>query len=228
MPPGVVLRVAQISDLHLGLIVREGYLRKVVAILEREKPDILVSTGDLVDGEMNRLDGLSQLLAEVRPPLGKFAVTGNHEYYAGLPQALEFTRNCGFRILRGEAVDLGDGLVVAGVDDVQGWRFGTAEGPTAEALLGTLPRDRFVLFLNHRPVVEDASAPAIALQLSGHTHRGQIFPFHVAVALANRYPSGLASIPGGGKLYTSRGTGTWGPPMRVFSPPEVTLFEIRN
>lgn len=228
VPPGVTLRVAMISDLHLGLLVREPYLRKVAAILEREKPDLLVSTGDLVDGEMNHLDGASRLLDSIRPPLGKFAVVGNHEFYAGLPQALGFTTRAGFRVLRGEAVDVGEWLTVAGVDDIQGRRFGSAAGPSAEELLSSLPPGRFVLFLNHRPLVAEETAEKIGLQLSGHTHGGQIFPFDLAVALAHPHPMGLVDLPAGGRLYTSRGTGTWGPPMRVFSPPEVTLFEISN
>lgn len=226
LPAGSVVRIAQISDLHLGLLVRERYLGRVVDLLVREKPDLLVSTGDLVDGEMNHLDGLSERLAAVRPPLGKFAVVGNHEVYAGLDQALDFTRRCGFAVLRGETADVGDLLVVAGVDDEHAARFAGGRGKGEGQLLEGLAQDRFVLFLKHRPPIKEAPARRFDLQLSGHTHGGQIFPFSIPVNLAYHYPAGLAPLPGGGSLYTSRGTGTWGPPMRVLNPPEITLIEV--
>jgi uncharacterized protein len=227
MPPGTRLVIAQISDVHLGLLVRDRYLSKVVAILEREKPDLIVSTGDLVDGDMNSLDGLWEKLAVLHPRLGKYAVTGNHEYYAGLEQALGFTRRCGFTVLRGESALAGERLALAGVDDIQGRYFKQVAGLPEGELLAALPRDRFILLMKHRPLVDDGSEGAFDLQLSGHTHKGQIFPFNLLVALVNRYPSGLVALRGGGELYTSRGTGTWGPPMRVFSPPEVTIIELK-
>lgn len=228
IPPGTVIRVAQISDLHLGLLIRGRYLGKVMDTLRRENPDILLSTGDLVDGDMNHLEGLSERLAAFNPPLGKYAVTGNHEYYAGLDQALDFTRSCGFSVLRGETASPLPHLILAGVDDVQGKAFHQAAGVPEAELLAGIPRGAFVLFLKHRPVLERDSQTLYDLQVSGHTHKGQIFPFSLLVELAYRYPSGLVALATGNSLYTSRGTGTWGPPMRVLSPPEVTIFELRN
>jgi len=222
------LRICQISDVHLGPIVRGGRLARMLDVVRRENPDLLVSTGDLVDGPLARLPGLLAQLRDIRPALGKYAVTGNHEFYAGLEEALAFTRDAGFDVLRGEVRDPGGALVLAGVDDPAGRGFslkGRADGE--RELLSGLSRDRFVLLLKHRPVVEEESLGLFDLQLSGHTHRGQIFPFNHIVDLYFPKSSGLHDL-GHSHLYVSRGSGTWGPPIRFLAPPEVTVIEIVN
>jgi len=222
------LRIAQISDVHLGLIVRHGRTRAIADAIRRENPDLLVSTGDLVDGEINHLEGLAEILREIDPPLGKYAVTGNHEYYAGLGQALAFTRSAGFTVLRGESVTLGNGMRIAGVDDPAGAAFGANNPRSEAAALGEAPSPAFTLFLKHRPWLSGTSRGLFDLQLSGHTHAGQLFPFRLLVRITYPLLSGLRPLAGGGFLYTSRGTGTWGPPMRFLSPPEVTIFDIEG
>lgn len=222
------LRIAQISDVHLGLIVRDGRARAIADAVRREKPDILVSTGDLVDGEINHLEGLAEILREIDPPLGKYAVTGNHEFYAGIGQAIAFTRRAGFTVLRGESVTLGNGVRIAGVDDPAAGAFGADTRRSEEAALGKAPSPAFTLFLKHRPWLSGDSRGLFDLQLSGHTHAGQIFPFRLLVRITYPLLSGLRPLAGGGFLYTSRGTGTWGPPMRFLSPPEVTIFDIEG
>jgi len=213
------LRIVQISDLHLGLLLREGALERVVTAVAELEPDVIVATGDIVDAEINHLDGLSQRFASLQPPLGKYAVTGNHEYYAGLKPALDFLGRSGFTVLRNSARSPRPGLVLAGVDDPVGG------GGDEQALLPPAPRD-FTVLLKHRPLVADGSLGRFDLQLSGHAHRGQIFPFNLLTGLTFPMQDGLYRLGGGSWLYTSRGTGTWGPPMRLFSPPEITLFEI--
>ncbi len=222
------LRIAQISDVHLGLIVRHRKARAIADAVRRENPDLLVSTGDFVDGEINHLDGLAEIFAEIDPPLGKYAVTGNHEFYAGLGQALAFTRRAGFTVLRGESVDLGNGVRIAGVDDPAGGGAGADTRRSEAASLGKAPSPDFTVLLKHRPWLSGASRGFFDLQLSGHTHAGQIFPFRLLVRITYPLLSGLRPLAGGGFLYTSRGTGTWGPPMRFLSPPEVTIFEIEG
>ena len=216
------LRIVQVSDLHLGLLHREAALAPVVARVKELEPDVLVATGDVVDAQINHLDGLSALWREVDPPLGKFAVTGNHEVYAGLGPSLDFLARSGFTVLRNEGRDLGGGVSLVGVDDDH------APSPPADeaALLREHSRGLFTVLLKHRPAVAPDAVGLFDLQLSGHTHLGQIFPFRFLTGL--RYPmqDGLYEISGGGRLYTSRGTGTWGPPMRVLAPPELTVFEI--
>ena len=220
------IRIAQISDLHLGLMVREARLARVAHVVREAQPDLLVSTGDFVDGHLDGAAGMLALLREMRPRLGKFAVTGNHEYYVGLDQALRFTRDAGFTVLRGEAVALNGLLAIAGVDDPAGNRTGQKQPASEAALLRPLPRNRFVLLLKHQPRIAPESAGLFDLQLSGHVHGGQIFPFIFLSRLVYPIPTGLTRLPGGGSIYVSRGTGTWGPPLRVLAPPEVTIIDL--
>jgi predicted MPP superfamily phosphohydrolase len=227
LPTGVDrLRIVQISDVHVGLIVREERLRRMVAAIGQAAPDLLVSTGDLVDGHVADFHDLSGMFRDLTPRLGKYAITGNHEYYAGLEQAVTFTRQAGFHLLRGEAIDVAGMLTVAGIDDPAGKRFPGHRQQDEAALLAPLDRQRFVLYLKHRPVVSPQSAGRFDLQLSGHVHKGQIFPFNLLTWLNFPVRAGLTPLPTGGAIYVSRGTGTWGPPLRVFAPPEVTIIDL--
>ena len=220
------ITIAQISDIHLGLIVRHGRLKRILSEVARAKPDIVVSTGDLVDGQIDNLRGLAELLRGVNTPYGKFAVTGNHEFYAGLDQALQFTEDAGFRVLRGEALTIGGLLNIAGIDDPTGKRFGISRGSSEKSLLPKIDHERFTILLKHQPVVDDSAGGFVDLQLSGHTHGGQIFPFNFLVGLFFPAGSGLTRLEHGSYLYVSRGSGTWGPPIRFLSPPEVTIIEL--
>jgi len=220
------LTIAQISDVHLGLIVREGRLKRILREVKRAKPDIVVSTGDLVDGQIGNLVGLAEALKAINPQYGKFAITGNHEFYAGLDQALHFTERAGFTVLRGEAVTVAGIITVAGVDHPTGKAFGRFGGAPERTLMSGLPRERFTLLLKHMPVVEENAPGLFDLQLSGHTHKGQIFPFNLITRLLFPTDAGLVHLPNNSHLYVSRGSGTWGPPIRFLSPPEVTVIEL--
>ena len=222
------IRIAQISDLHIGLIITEGRVKKVLDVINKEQPDMLVSTGDLVDGQAPALDGISGLFKDIKPRLGKYAVTGNHEYFAGLDHALEFTGKAGFVVLRGAGATVSGVINIAGVDDMRGSSFDDYRGEDERSLLKGLPEDRFTQLLKHRPVIDERSVGLFDLQLSGHTHGGQIFPFGLAVRYFFPHMRGLAEPAEGSRLYTNRGTGTWGPPFRFLSPPEVTIFEISH
>lgn len=226
LPAGIDrFRIVQISDVHLGLIVRCSRMSRILDIVKTEQPDVFVSTGDLVDAEINHLPGLRELLREINPPYGKFAVTGNHEYYAGIQESLAFTRESGFTILQGAAVHNGV-ITIAGVDDETGAQTGLGRPTSVKALLSKAAREGFVLLLKHRPKIEKGTEGLFDLQLSGHTHRGQIFPFRYASALSYPYNAGRFDIGKGSVLYVSRGTGTWGPPVRFLSPPEVTVIDL--
>lgn len=227
------VRLVQISDVHIGLLFRESRLEGIRAAIRAACPDILVSTGDLVDGRLSREDVISRqnrladMLASVTAPGGKFAVTGNHEFYAGLNQALAFTRTAGFTVLRNQAVPLPNGITISGVDDPAGRRVGVPPTPLSEqALLGSVPGDRFRLLLKHRPAVPAASDGLFDLQLSGHVHKGQIFPFYLLVRLLYPIPCGTTTTPKNSLIHVSRGSGTWGPPLRLLAPPEVTVIDI--
>ncbi len=217
------LRIAQISDLHLGLLHRGEVLAPVLTELQRLQPDLLVATGDIVDGQMDHLMPLSESLRRFEPPLGKYAVTGNHEHYAGLDHALDFLEQCGFILLRNEGVSPAGQLTLVGMDDPEGGPL-----PDEARILADNAQGLFTLLLKHRPVVEESSVGLFDLQLSGHAHRGQIFPFNLLTAIPYPLQNGLYELPGGGWLYTNRGTGSWGPPMRILAPPEISLFVIRQ
>ena len=220
------IRIAQISDVHLGLLIRESRLARILEKVKAASPDIFVSTGDLVDGQTDNLNGVGELLREIRAPLGKFAVTGNHEFYAGLGRSLEFMKRAGFHVLRGEATTVAGLITIAGVDDpvVRGYG-GSAGVPEKELLLG-LPRDKFTLLLKHRQDVEKGSPGLFDLQLSGHAHKGQIFPFSLIHHFVFPYIAGPYELSSGSFLYVSRGSGTWGPPIRFLAPPEVTVIDL--
>jgi hypothetical protein len=229
LPPSLPrIRIAQISDVHLGLMVRHRKAAAIAELVRNAEPDLFVATGDLVDGRINHLDGLSEIFREIRAPLGKYAVTGNHEFFAGIGQSLEFTRRAGFTVLRGEAVTAGNVLRIVGVDDPAARAFGPVPGRSEEELMGNGPSPLFTLLLKHRPSLSPAARNAADLQLSGHTHNGQIFPFRLVVRLWYPLLSGLYESKNGAALYTSRGTGTWGPPMRFLSSPEVTIIDIEH
>ncbi len=220
------IRIAQISDLHLGLIERDGRLSQVLDLLEREKPDLILATGDLVDGSAHHMEHLTDMLAAHRPPLGKFAILGNHEWYVGMKNSIGFLEASGFTVLRGETLAVGP-LLLAGVDDPAGLRRDPELVHVEHEALPAADVERpFTILLKHRPWVEESSQGRFDLQLSGHTHNGQIFPFNWIVRTQYRYLRGLYELNDGARLYVSRGTGTWGPRLRLGSPPELTIFTL--
>ncbi len=227
LPPEVGrLRIVQITDVHLGMLMGPRRFGRILDQVRALQPDLLLSTGDLVDGRARHLDGLAPLIEAYRPRLGKYAVTGNHEYIVGIERAVDFHERAGLTLLRGSVVEPVRGLVLAGVDDIAAPRFGQP-GTLDEgvALAGTAP-DAFVILLKHQPVLREAARGRFDLQLSGHVHGGQIFPFGLLVRLVYPVRTGLNPLADGAALYVSRGTGTWGPPMRLLAPPEITLIEL--
>ncbi len=219
-----MIRIVQISDVHLGLIVREERLNRILAVVKKAGPDMLVSTGDLVDGQISKRNGLAAMLREINPRYGKFAVTGNHEFYAGIEQSLIFSQEAGFTILRGSASS--GPITVAGVDDPTAKAFGLSTAISEKTLLQTLTGNSFILLLKHRPLVDKSSDGLFDLQISGHVHKGQIFPFSILTKIYYPVYAGYKKLPGRAHLYVSRGSGTWGPPIRFLAPPEVTIIEL--
>jgi len=217
-------RIVQVSDVHLGLIVREKRLQRILEKVRGAEPDLLVSTGDLVDGQLNDLSGVGKMLEQVNPPFGKLAVTGNHEFYAGIDQSLAFTEKAGFMMLRNETINV-NGVAFVGVDDRTAERFGESGRVGEPELLRRQPRRTFTVLLKHRPEIDPKSVGLFDIQLSGHIHRGQIFPFTLLTRLASGYLGGMNMLEYG-YLYISNGSGTWGPPIRFLAPPEVTVIGL--
>ena len=222
------IRLVQISDVHLGLIVRERRLAAITRQIQRARPDILVSTGDMVDASFYRLQGEIDQFNTIEPPLGKFAALGNHEHYSGLGRSVLFLRDCGFQVLRNESAEPSPAVRIVALDDPAG-ALGAAKLRAEEERLlsnGSEAHRPFTILLKHRPVIDPKSPGRFDLQLSGHVHGGQILPFGLFVRLQYPIATGLHALAEKCHLYISKGTGTWGPPMRVAAPPEVTLFII--
>ena len=219
-------RIVQISDLHIGMIVRDGRLKRFLAAVEAAAPDVLVSTGDLVDSQLDNLYEALARLKNVPVKYGKFAVTGNHEFFAGVTRAVEFTEKAGFTVLRGEGVNVAGIVNIAGVDDPAVTGRGEGKQMREAEILSSLPPGVFTVLLKHQPVADPDAEEKFDLQLSGHTHRGQIFPFNMVTNFVYYYHSGDFYLPDGARLHVSRGTGTWGPPVRLLAPPEITVIDL--
>ena len=215
------LRVAVLTDTHFGPIDRARWSARVVEVVNGLRPDLVVHLGDLADGPVARRAPQVAPLGDVRAPEGRYYVPGNHEHYGGAAQWVEHMRGLGWQPLVNEHRTIGDGLVLAGVDDP------TGAPDLAAALAGADPATP-VLLLAHQPSqVTAAAAAGVALQLSGHTHGGQIWPFHLLVRTNQPVLAGLSRHGARTQLYVSRGTGFWGPPLRVFAPSEITLLTLR-
>jgi len=219
------LKIVQISDVHLGLIIKKSSLEKITAEIRKINPDILVSTGDIVDGQINHLGELIDPLKTINPPYGKFAVTGNHEFYAGIETSLDFMKKAGFDVLRGRSVLAGGIINIAGVDDIVRIPHNHVE-ISENALLSGVQKGLFTILLKHKPVIDPAAIDLFDLQLSGHTHKGQIFPFNFITKLFFPMQNGYFKLSNVSSLYVNRGLGTWGPPIRFLAPPEITVIEL--
>ena len=217
--------IAQISDLHLGVMLGGEFLDRVIAKLRELKPDILVATGDIVDGQGDDLNELARHFLTIKPPHGAYAVIGNHEVYAGLEDSIDFLHTAGFNVLRGESAAAG-GIILEGVDDPSAEAAGLGISADTKKLPASITNGDFVVLLKHQPVVD--KDPPFDLQLSGHIHGGQIFPFGLFTWLAYGVNTGLTQLADGRRLYVSRGTGTWGPPIRFMAAPEITLITIES
>jgi len=216
----------QITDVHVGPTIGKDFIEEIVRTANAENADCVVITGDLVDGSVAELGPLVAPLKNLQAKDGVYFVTGNHEYYSGADEWLAFLPTLGIRVLRNERVSLREGLDLAGVDDHSARGFGRGHGTDLEKALGDRDVSRALVLLAHQPkTILDAIDYAIDLQLSGHTHGGQIWPWGYAVRLDQPHVAGL-SRHGGAHIYVSRGTGYWGPPMRIGAPAEITRIEL--
>ncbi|MFJ7988527.1 metallophosphoesterase [Streptomyces sp. NPDC096351] len=226
-------RVALITDTHYGPLDRARWSARVCETVNGLEADVVCHTGDIADGTAARRRAQAAPLGTVRATWGRVYVTGNHEYYSEAQGWVDLMDELGWEPLRNRHLLLergGDTLVVAGVDDVTAEASGLAghRAHLAGALDGADP-DLPVLLLAHQPkFIDRAAAHGVDLQLSGHTHGGQIWPFHYLVGLDQPALAGLSRHGTRTLLYTSRGTGFWGPPFRVFAPSEITLLVLRS
>ncbi|WP_344413285.1 metallophosphoesterase [Pseudonocardia ailaonensis] len=224
-------RVVVLTDTHFGPLDRTRWSERVAAVVRGLEPDLLVHAGDIADGDVARRGGQARPMVELTAPLGRFSIVGNHEHFSGAEQWVAHLRDLGWQVLVNAHAVVergGDELVVAGVDDPAGRGRPLSGGPDLDAALTGAAPDLPVLLLAHQPSqVGAAVAAGVDLQVSGHTHGGQIWPFHLIVRLEQRALAGLSRRGERTQLYTSRGTGFWGPPLRVFAPSEITVLVLR-
>ncbi|GAA1933808.1 metallophosphoesterase [Streptomyces durmitorensis] len=218
-------RIAVVSDIHLGPILGRGFTQRVVDTINGTQPDLIAVVGDLVDGSVEDLGPAAAPLAQLRARHGTYFVTGNHEYFSGAEQWVDHVRELGLRPLENARTEL-PGFDLAGVDDVAGESEG--HGPDFAKALGDRDRSRASVLLAHQPVViHDAVKHGVDLQLSGHTHGGQLWPGNFIADLANPTLAGLERY-GDTQLYVTRGAGAWGPPVRVGAPSDITVVELAS
>lgn len=222
--------IVQISDIHVGPTIKGGYLDAIVDAVNALKPDMIALTGDLVDGSVQRLARHTAPLARLASRHGAYFVTGNHEYYSNAHAWIAEVRRLGLHVLMNEHVVIRHHdatLVVAGVADYHAHHFDESHRSDPHAALAGAPSGTALkVLLAHQPRSASAAADAgFDLQLSGHTHGGQFFPWNLFVPLQQPYTAGLHRL---GKLwiYTSRGTGYWGPPKRLWAPSEITRLRL--
>jgi predicted MPP superfamily phosphohydrolase len=220
-------KIVQLTDIHVGPTIGKSFIEELVETTNGLDPDVIAITGDLIDGTVADLGDHVRPLSALRARHGVFFVTGNHEYYSGADEWMAFLGTLGIRVLANERVTIehdGAHLDLAGVHDWESRQFG--HGPDLERALGDRAEGRKLVLLAHQPKqIESASALGVDLQISGHTHGGQIMPFNYLVRLQQPYVAGLHDHAGT-KLYVSRGTGYWGPPMRLGIPAEITHIEL--
>ncbi|MFI6041178.1 metallophosphoesterase [Nocardia sp. NPDC051321] len=225
------LRMVVVTDTHFAALDRLRWSEKVVAVVNEQRPDIACHAGDLADGSVAKRHSQVDPLGKVDAALGRFYITGNHEYFGDAQGWIDHMAAIGWQPLRNQHQTVtrgGDLLVIAGIDDPTGVGL-PGHGPDlTTALAGADPRLPVVL-LAHQPKQINAAVEAgVALQISGHTHGGQIWPFHYLVRLDQPVVAGLSRHGDHTQLYTSRGTGFWGPQLRVFAPSEVTVLILRS
>jgi predicted MPP superfamily phosphohydrolase len=222
------LVIIHLSDLHLGTMLGRSWLEHIVRRVTELEPDLVVVSGDLIDGDVGRVEPFWPALRELRAPLGVWAVTGNHEIYAGYRNSVRLLESAGYRVLCDRWQQAAPGLVIAGVDDLTArGQLGIPGDPVATALADR-PADATTILLSHSPMqAEQASEAGVDLMLSGHTHAGQIWPFGYLVGLRYRLLAGRYRV-GDMTAIVCRGTGTWGPRMRLWRPSEFNRITLRR
>jgi predicted MPP superfamily phosphohydrolase len=224
-------RIVQLSDVHVGPTIQRGFIETIVAQCNALAADLIVITGDLVDGSVEELREHVAPLAGLRAKYGVFFVTGNHEYYSGAADWCSELERLGVRVLRNERVSIGNEAAsfdLAGVDDHSAKRFGDGHGEDLPKALHGRDLSRELVLLAHQPrTIFEAKEHGVGLQLSGHTHGGQLWPWTYLVRLQQPVVAGLARF-GDSLVYVSCGTGYWGPPMRLGAPSEIAELTLRS
>jgi len=223
--------IAQISDLHIGPTIKRPYVENVLDKISIHNPDLIAVTGDLVDGSVQHLRPELAPLKDMIAPFGTYFVTGNHEYYSGVDLWLDETDRLGMKNLinSNELISRsGDQIAIAGITDLKAHQIKPTHRSDPELALRSVPDNITKIVLAHQPnSIHSVHEIGADLQLSGHTHGGQFWPFTYLTKLANPYIAGFYDHYGT-QIYVNRGTGYWGPPLRIGVPAEITLIRLKK
>ena len=223
------LRIAHLSDLHVGPTIKRDFVQRIVDRTNALQPDLIVFTGDMADGPVDRLQNDVEPLAGLRAPLGQFSVTGNHEYYSGIHDWTAQTEHLGFNVLLNDSflIKRGKhGIALVGVTDFSAEAILPDHRSDPQGALANAPKADLTILLAHQPRSIHAAAGA-DIQLSGHTHGGQFVPWKYIVSLQQTYLAGLHRHKSTW-IYVNSGCGYWGPPLRIGAPSEIALHTIRS
>ncbi len=221
------LKVVFASDLHLGTLIHNSRMRRMVELINRQNPDVILLGGDIFDEDVASLSRLNmaQVLQQLRASHGVYAIPGNHEYFSGIDRALDYMEEAGITVLRDRVLKVENAYYLVGRDDRQSRSMGSGRAEL-HALMDTLDAALPIILMDHQPFhLEEAEKAGVDLQLSGHTHHGQLFPFEFITQKVYEVSYGYKR-KGNTHVYVSCGAGTWGPPVRTNSTPEIMVLNL--
>ena len=222
------LNITAVSDIHLGIIISNSRLEQLVNMINGTNPDIVLLVGDIVDEDLAPVieNNLGETLCEIRSRYGTYAVTGNHEYIGGVEPAVAYMRDHGITVLRDQVVNIEDYFYLVGREDRSLNAYSGKKRKSISEIIEGIDKSMPIIVMDHQPFgLADAAAAGIDLQLSGHTHNGQLWPLNYVIDLIYELGSGYRKI-GNTHFYVSKGSGTWGPPVRVGNRPEIVRIHI--
>ena len=222
-------KIIQLSDIHIGGLIDEAFVKNIIERVNALKPDVVVITGDLVDIQMQYAKPILKHFEKLKTTYGTYFIVGNHEYFHGVQNIIDEVKSLGITVLENENTYIGDkgmGFNLAGVYDVMGYRTNSFVPDIDKALLNT-SQDAPTILLAHQPRYIEEVKKGVDLVLSGHTHGGQLYPFRFLVKLQQPYISGLHTHKKNLQIYVNKGTGFWGPPMRLGATSEITEIIIK-
>jgi predicted MPP superfamily phosphohydrolase len=222
------LRIGAASDIHLGTLISNGRLERFVNLMNAQNPDIILLPGDIFDEDLGPVikNDMGKLLSQLSAPLGVYAVTGNHEYIGGVDPAVTYLENHGVQVLRDTSISVNGIMNIVGREDRQAKIMGGIIRKPLKKLTESIDNNHYTILLDHQPYdLNEAVENGIDLQISGHTHHGQLFPFNYITRAIFEVSRGLKQIENT-FIYVSNGFGTWGPPVRVGNRPEIVVIEV--
>ncbi len=217
--------IAVLSDLHIHRTISPQKIKNIVSQTNAQKPDAILLAGDIIDDEVNKVSAVSVLLKGLNAPGGIYFVTGNHEFYAGYKETVKELKQLGFAFLENNGVALNNSIYAAGIPDLFSAPQHQLDINIQQAFVNAAP-NQYRILVSHTPA-DFGPENNFDLEVSGHTHGGQIFPFHIFVKLANKYLAGLSEMKNNARIYVSRGAGQWGPQMRFLAPSEITIIKLQ-